>query len=99
MDWSLEDVQKELTMFKSLAKMWLETKGVPYHKHYMFILQLLGKEVLCHWKSFPINAPNNDKEQPGCKWEAFKAPLGKHQVLKGKGADHKQLPPAGKMNS
>ena len=27
MDWSVEDVHKEFTVFKTLAKMWLGTKG------------------------------------------------------------------------
>ena len=32
---------KEFTVFKTLAEMCLETKGVPNTKYYMFSLQLL----------------------------------------------------------
>ena len=42
MDWSVEDTHKEFTLFRSLAKVWLESKGIPDNKH-MLILQLLGK--------------------------------------------------------
>ena len=39
----------------------------------MFILQLLGIEGLCHWKSFTLAAFNsNHKEQLDHVWEAFK---------------------------
>ena len=31
-DWSVEVVHKEFSVFKSLAKMWLETKVVTDHK-------------------------------------------------------------------
>ena len=48
MDWSVEDVHKNFTVFKNLVKMWLDTYAVTDHKQYMFILQLLGKEGLCH---------------------------------------------------
>ena len=41
-----EDIHKDFMVFKIPAKMWLETNGVPYHKQYMFILILLGKEGL-----------------------------------------------------
>ena len=52
--------------------MSLEIKVVPDEKQYMFILQLLGKEDLCFWEYFPLDAPsNNEKEQPDCIWEAF----------------------------
>ena len=44
-DWPVEDVHNESMVFKTLATLWLETKGVPNHKQYRFILQLLGKEV------------------------------------------------------
>ena len=42
MDWSEEDVYKLLTVLETLPKLWLEIKGVPDHKHYMFILQQLA---------------------------------------------------------
>ena len=45
-DWSAEDMHKEFMVFKTLAKMWLETEGVPDYIQCMFILQLLGKECL-----------------------------------------------------
>ena len=52
--------------------MWLETKGMPNHKHYIFILQLLGKECLHYWESFLLMVHNdNDKEQPCHVWKAF----------------------------
>ena len=38
MDWSVEDVHKAFTVFKTLAKMWLETMGTPGKKCYVFIL-------------------------------------------------------------
>ena len=71
MDWSAEDVHKEFTIFKTLAKMWLEHKGVPDHKQYILILQLQGKEGLCQWKSFLLATNKNNKEQPDQLWEAF----------------------------
>ena len=37
--------------------MWLETKGIPDHKQYMFMLQL-GNEGLCHWEYCPLAAPS-----------------------------------------
>ena len=37
----------------------------------MFKLQLLGKEILHHWKSFPIAANDKKKEQPENVWEVF----------------------------
>ena len=46
MEWSVEDIPKEFPVFKSLAKMWLEAKGVPDQKQYMFTLQILDKESL-----------------------------------------------------
>ena len=64
MDWSVEDVHKVFILFKAFAKMWIETKGIQNHKQYMSMLQLLGMEVLCHWESFPLAAPSNNKEQP-----------------------------------
>ena len=71
MDWSVEDMHNEYVVFETLAKIWLETKGVPDHKQYMFILQLLGKEGL-HTGNLPLAAPSNiDKKQPDCVWEAF----------------------------
>ena len=52
--------------------MWLETKVVPDHKQYTFILQLLSKEGPWSLESFLLAAPkNNDKEQPDQIWEAF----------------------------
>ena len=64
MNWSVEDFYKEFTVFKMIAKIWLQTKGVPDHKQYLFILQLLGKEVLHCWEFFPfqpltVTARNN----------------------------------------
>ena len=59
MDWSAENGHKDFIRFKS-SKMWLETKGVPDHKQYMFILQLVGEEGLHHWQSFPLAVLNND---------------------------------------
>ena len=51
--------------YLKLADMCLGAKGVPDHNQYMFILQILGKECLHHWESFPLAAPhNNEKEQP-----------------------------------
>ena len=47
-DWSLEDVPKEFTAFKTTAKMWLETNGIPDYKQYMCKLQLLGKAGFCN---------------------------------------------------
>ena len=46
MVWSVEDMFKEFTVFKTPPNIWLETKGVPNNKHYMFFLQLLGTESL-----------------------------------------------------
>ena len=64
MDCSVEDVYKELTVFKTPAKIWLETKGPPDHKQFIFTLQLLGKEGLYCGESLPLLvAPDsNDKE-------------------------------------
>ena len=42
---SVEDVYNEFTMFKTLAKIWLETKCIPEHEQCIFILQLLGQKV------------------------------------------------------
>ena len=61
MNWSVEDVQKEFTVLETIAKMWLETKGIPDHKKHMFILQQLGKECLCHWESFSQAIPLTTK--------------------------------------
>ena len=44
MDWMADNANKEITIFKILEKMWLETKSVPDHKQYMFNLQLIGKK-------------------------------------------------------
>ena len=73
MNSQVEEMYNKFTVFKSLPKTGLEIKGLPDHKQYMFILQLLSKEEsLCHWESFPITASTNkDKEQSGCIWEAF----------------------------
>ena len=40
-DWSVEDVQEKLAVFKDLAKMWPEMKGIPDHKQHTLIIQLL----------------------------------------------------------
>ena len=72
MDCPAEDIHKEFTTFKSFAKMWLETDGVPDLRQYILILQLLGKEGLCYWESFPLATPNNnDKIKTDHIWEAF----------------------------
>ena len=34
MDWPVEDMHKKLMVFKTLTKIWLETKGVPDHPGY-----------------------------------------------------------------
>ena len=34
--------------------MWFETKSVTDHQQCLFTLQLLGKEGLCCWDSFPL---------------------------------------------
>ena len=39
-------------VFKTLTKIWLETKCLSDSKQHMYILQLLGKVGLYHWKSF-----------------------------------------------
>ena len=36
-DWSAADVHKEFIVYKNLAKMWPETKGIPDNKQNMFI--------------------------------------------------------------
>ena len=59
MDQLVKDMHIKFTMFKSLTKMWQETKIVPNHKQYMFILQLLGKDGLCHWESLLLATPHN----------------------------------------
>ena len=52
--------------------MFLETKGIPDGKQYMFFMLLLGKEGLCHWESFPlITTDYNNKEQSDHVFEAF----------------------------
>ena len=72
MDWSIEDIHKEFPVFKTLGKVWLETKDVPDHKQYMFIPQLLGKEDMCCWESLALTTPNNNyKEQSDHIWGAF----------------------------
>ena len=53
MDWAVEEVHNEFIIFRTFAKGWLETKDVPDNKHYMFILQLSGKDGLCCCKSPP----------------------------------------------
>ena len=44
MDWLVEDVCKEFTVFKTHAKIWLDTRCVSGHTQPMVILPLLGKE-------------------------------------------------------
>ena len=68
MDCSIVDVHKEFMVGRTFAKMWLETKGVSDNNHYIFILQLLGKEGLHHLE-YPNN---NDKERADYVWETFK---------------------------
>ena len=52
--------------------MWLETKDVPDHKEYVFILKLLGKEGLQQWDFLYTAAPiSNEKEWSDHVWEAF----------------------------
>ena len=46
-------------MFKTLAKMWLEAKGISEHKQYIFILQPLGKVIATGNLSLTLAAPNN----------------------------------------
>ena len=41
-------------MILKKAKIRAHTKGVPNLKHYMLILQLLGKVGLHWWESFPF---------------------------------------------
>ena len=48
MDRSVEDVNKEFTPFKTLAKLWFKTKVITDHKYYMFTLQLVDKEGICN---------------------------------------------------
>ena len=97
MDWSVEDILKEFTVFKTLTKMWLETKGVPDQKLYKFILQLLGKEGLHHWESFQPAAPNSNEKNSHTiyakPWRLIQANC-KFQKLQG--ADLEWLPPTGK---
>ena len=73
MNWFGEDFHKEFQVCKTLAKKWLETKGVLDGIQYQFILQLLGMEDFHQWQSFPLVTPdNNDKEDPKMVQEAFK---------------------------
>ena len=54
MVWLIEDVHKEFIVLKTVARMWLETKGLPDYKQYMFSLQLLGRKVSATGDLFPL---------------------------------------------
>ena len=70
-NWPIENIHKEFTVIKTLAKMWQETKGLPDHKQYMVTLQILWQRRSMPLGIFPDFLNNNEKEKPDHVWKSF----------------------------
>ena len=55
MDQSVEDVCKEFSVFRTLAKMWLETKSMPDYTQYMLSCTYYAK-VFIDGYLFPLQS-------------------------------------------